>query len=493
MHQREDETGARAAILARLWGAYAREPLAGVTARHTERGRLVLDLERGGTARGPAVAAEPFAHVSGGLVIDVDGRSIRDAGMLLEVITPPSAARTRLRAELDNSAENLARARRAPAGSPDGTLPGYEQSVVDGHPLHPLCRTRIGMSPDEVGRYAPEFRPVIELTVVDVPPERWLSTGTGLPPRLPMHPWQREHVLDTYPGLRPTGDVIRARPLMSLRTVAPLDQPGWHLKTAVDVQMTSAVRIVSPAAIRNGPVVSALLANLAAGEPLDIFTEPAAGAVLVDGEPARSLAYVRRRVPALRDGEVMIPFGALSARNGPGRAILAGDPIGFFERTISVALPPLLRILARGVALEAHGQNLLIVLDRAGQPVRIAYRDMGGVRISPRRLAEAGIAVPALAGDLATDDPDALRTKFAAAFLATVAAELIGTLGQEHGVDPDRLWRIVADTLQTVARPDDADVMLGPTLPVKAMTAMRLADAPLEDIWTGMANPMAGL
>jgi siderophore synthetase component len=149
-------------------------------------------------------------------------------------------------------------------------------------------------------------------------------------------------------------------------------------------------------------------------------------------------------------------------------------------------------MLARGVALEAHGQNLLIVIDAAGRPARIAYRDMGGVRISPRRLAAAGIGVPAIAGDLATDDPDALRTKFAAAFLGTVVAELIATLQREHGVDPQRLWPAVADTLRSAGRTDDADAMLGPTLPVKAMIAMRLADQPLEDIWTSIANPMAG-
>ena len=35
--------------------------------------------------------------------------------------------------------------------------------------------------------------------------------------------------------------------------------------------------------------------------------------------------------------------------------------------------------------------------------------------------------------------------------------------------------------------------MLGATLPMKAMTAMRLAATPLEDIWTPIPNPMAGL
>ena len=104
------------------------------------------------------------------------------------------------------------------AGAPQRTSDGgedavrdlvfYEQSIVDGHPIHPLCRTRIGMSAAENRAYAPEFRPTIELGVLDVPPDRWITGGTGLPPRLPIHPWQRDHVLDRYPGLRRD----RARP-----------------------------------------------------------------------------------------------------------------------------------------------------------------------------------------------------------------------------------------------------------------------------------------
>ncbi len=301
----DDPTGATAAVLARLWGAYAREPLDGVVSRRYEGAHLILALGGGRTAIGPADAAQAFARAERGLSITVDGRPIRDPGTLLAAISPPSPARDRLRAELDNSATNLALARSgAPRKSASTALPHLEQSIVDGHPLHPLCRTRMGLSEDEIRRYAPEFRPVIDLSVVAVPPDSWHSTGTGLPPRLPMHPWQREHVLDAYPGLEPTGQVIRARPLMSLRTVAPIDEPEWHLKTAIDVQMTSAVRIVSPAAVHNGPLVSALIGTLAKNRRLDVFAEVAAGAVLVDGEPCRSLAVVKRRVPPTRPGEI---------------------------------------------------------------------------------------------------------------------------------------------------------------------------------------------
>ncbi len=527
-----DAVGAHQAVLARLWGACAREPLPHIAGRHTEARDahagdpeaggpdsrhtaehgtdLIVTLTDGRQVRGPAAAAEPFATPPDDLRITVDGTPYTDPGSLVGALFGTAAAR--LRAEIDDSVANLTLARQAqkpgqplfPAAyaHPDA-LVTLEQSVVDGHPLHPLCRTRMGMSPDEVRRYGPEFRPTIDLAVVAVPPDRWLTTGSGLPPLLPMHPWQRDHVLDAHPDLRPTGETIRARPLMSLRTVALVDDPRWHLKTSVDVQMTSAVRIVSPAAIHNGPIVSALLTGLCAGMDLDVLAEVAAGAVLIDGQPSRSLAVVRRAAPVLGPGEAAVPFAVLSAPSpASGRAILTeivagGDPEAFFGALMSVAIPPLLRLLHAGVALEAHGQNTLVVV-RDGHPVRLCYRDMGGVRLSPRRLAAAGIEAPDLRGDLTTDDPDALRTKLAAAFLSTVVAELVATLGREYALAPEPLWHRVAEIIKTTYRAlpaaagGDEAAMLGPTLPIKAMTAMRLSPQPLEDIWTPIANPMAG-
>jgi hypothetical protein len=35
--------------------------------------------------------------------------------------------------------------------------------------------------------------------------------------------------------------------------------------------------------------------------------------------------------------------------------------------------------------------------------------------------------------------------------------------------------------------------LFGPTLPLKATTAMRLAPDPLDDLWAQLPNPMRGL
>ncbi|MDT4986490.1 MAG: staphyloferrin synthase, partial [Micromonosporaceae bacterium] len=333
---------ARAAVLARLWGALAREPIAGITGRTRDGGDLVVTLTGGRRLRGPAGAAEPFAEVPDGLTLTLGGDPVGHPAALARILDPDRPEHDdppghgdrpgrggRLVAELDNSVANLALARAAQpppdGGSPmlvrlagDGPAGGdavlAEQLVVDGHPLHPGCRTRLGMSPAEVLAYAPEHRRSVDLAVVAVPADRWISTGTGLPPLLLVHPWQRDHILPRYPGMRLTGRTVAARPLMSLRTLAPVDEPGWHVKTAVDVQMTSAVRTVSAAAIHNGPLLSALIERAAAGR-LELLAEVAGGAVLVEGQPCRSLAMVRRRAPRVAAGEVVVPFAALAARS----------------------------------------------------------------------------------------------------------------------------------------------------------------------------------
>ena len=138
----------------------------------------------------------------------------------------------------------------------------------------------------------------------------------------------------------------------------------------------------------------------------------------------------------------------------------------------------------------------MCVVLRDGRPVRLVYRDLGGVRVSPRRLAAAGLAAPPLHGDLESDDPHVLRTKLAAALLGGALAEIVALLTREYGTDTlwDRAGRALHrayDALPAAARAD-RDALCQAPLPVKATTAMRLADHPLDDQWATRPNPMAG-
>ena len=384
----------------------------------------------------------------------------------------------RFAAEVDNSVANLALAQ-ATQPPPDGgppaltrpTPPHWEQLVVDGHPLHPGCRTRTGMTTGDVLAYAPEHRTVVDLVQVAVPPGRWHSTGAGLPPLLHLHPWQAERVRDSHPELRPVG-TRPARPLMSLRTLAPLDDPTLHLKTAIDAQLTSAVRTVSAAAVENGPILTAFLAALT--DKLTVLREHAAGAVLTDGAPDRRLAVVHRQAPP----PAAIPLAALSAPSPADGAPLAreavrlayaGDPRPFLADLTRLLVTGTLDLLDLGIGLEAHGQNLLVTLDR-GRPATLYYRDVGGIRIDPERLAKNGITAPPLHGDLRAADPDEPETTVLAA-LTVVLGQLVGTLADATATPPADLWAAAATTAGDRLTHRD-------TLPIKATTTMRLAASP---------------
>jgi siderophore synthetase component len=289
------------------------------------------------------------------------------------------------------------------------------------------------------------------------------------------HPWQVEHLKDRYPFLTDAGETAPGRPLMSLRTVA---LPTAHIKTAVDVQMTSAVRTVSPAAVTNGPRLSALLAGLTADLPITVLAETAGGAVTVDGEPQRHLAYLARQAPELADGEMAVPLAAVAA--SPLLRETIDDPDEWWALLSDRLIAPLVTLLDRGVALEAHGQNTLVVV-RNRLPHRFLYRDFGGVRVRGEHH---------LKGDIPTDDPQELRTKLAASALGNAAADLIAAFTRHFGADPQKLWARTAAAIRSTGTPD-AKHLLSDPLPVKATTAMRLATDPLDDIWAYLDNPLA--
>ena len=95
--------GAHAAILTRLWGAIAREPIPGLGTRTTRGDRLTVALPGGGTLDGPVTA--PFAPPQGP-VHGPDG-PITDPVHLARITGMGDAFRT----ELANSVANLALAR----------------------------------------------------------------------------------------------------------------------------------------------------------------------------------------------------------------------------------------------------------------------------------------------------------------------------------------------------------------------------------------------
>ncbi|MCX5380666.1 IucA/IucC family siderophore biosynthesis protein [Streptomyces sp. NBC_00091] len=469
--------GARSAVLTRLWRALAYEPLPWVVRREHGPDSLTLLLAGGGRLEGPR--ADPYA--TGSLVGEVrlDGRAYRQAARLFSALRVPHGAA--FAAELDDSTASLALSRAGqPQGEEDGPQAGWEweQRVVDGHPYHPNCRSRPGFTVAEQLAYAPEHRPLVGLGLVPVRTRECLLAGEwpehlrdGDRILVPVHPWQAEHVLkgeEVLPG-------FAAHPLMALRTLAPA-AGGPHVKTALSTRLTSSVRDISAYSVETAAVVSAFAHALT--ERLDgrlhiTRTLGAATAYSPD------LAAVLREPPEAyaRPGERVVAVAAL-AGTGPARS--AAWRAEFARLALSVCL----RVLDLGVALEAHGQNLLVVLAPDGTPLRLVYRDLADIRISPARLARHGLPVPPLAGRLVTDDETVLRRKL---FGSLAAGALASTAGSAEA-----FGACLAAGLDGLAPTADSEVLRSGPLPVKALTLMRLSPGVPGDQWAELPGPLSG-
>jgi siderophore synthetase component len=285
---------------------------------------------------------------------------------------------------------------------------------------------------------------------------------------VPVHPWQAEHVLKR-PG---EGGRLAAHPLMSLRTLALPDGP--HVKTALSARLTSSVRDVSVGSVAASAVLSAFAEDLAPRmEGLLHFTRTLGAATAHSPD----LAAVWRESPRsyTAPGERVLPVAALPFTG------LTDSPV-WLAGFARLALTAGSRLLELGVALEAHGQNLLVVLSGSGVPLRLVYRDLADIRVSPARLARHGIAVPGLPARNLTDDPNALRQKL---FGSLVAGALAGAAGSREALRA-ALEAAVSDLPGT----QDVRALREEPLPAKALTLMRLSPGTPGDQWTTLPNPL---
>ncbi|MFI0962805.1 IucA/IucC family protein [Streptomyces sp. NPDC021080] len=466
--------GARAAVLTRLWRALAYEPLPWIAGRDADREHLTIRLADGRRLRGPR--PDPYATSAYVTEVRLGEREYDRPEKLVEALGVPHGGS--FSAELGDSVASLAlsRADRTSAGVPGPSAQSWawEQRIVDGHPYHPNCRARPGFSVAEQLAYGPEHRTSVRLGLVAVDDAlvtgewpKWLRDGERV--LIPVHPWQVAHVLDV-----PVQEGFAARPLMSLRTLAVPEGP--HVKTALSARLTSSVRDISVYSVRTADTVSAFMEEMTArlGAPLHITRTLGAATA---GSP--DLAAVVRESPDGYAGEDerCVPVAALALTGLPGKAAWLAE---FTRLVLTVGL----RLLELGVALEAHGQNLLVILDRADSPVRLVYRDLADIRVSPARLARHGVPVPEVSGRIVTDDERALRRKL---FGSLVGGALGATAGSAAA-----LREALASAAPELPRTADLSALLGEPLPTKALTLMRLSPGTPGDLWTLLPQPLAG-
>jgi siderophore synthetase component len=352
---------ARRATLNRLTSSVLREGVAGLASEFHEppapvEGIEELNLDSGKTSKVLRLAGEgslivsvagsyafgrlevegPVLHVSAGGI-----RKLRHAAELLRLIhrgeanDNPRGHWVEFERQLENGSANLALAyayheekgeqlRRVASEcgantvldlvltlqASDGTFDPalfFEQLCVEGHNLHPGAKTKTGMKPEAVYRYAPELEGAPDLRLVGIRRDRAESASLsgrdvgeilfnqhlglweavtrefaqrGLPPTrylfLPVHPWQLENVVpEVYRAeiskkvvVPVEGASVPGRATSSFRTVVPRAGRGMlAMKTSVDSQMTSTIRSISPNTANNAPEFTRLIRAILRREP----------------------------------------------------------------------------------------------------------------------------------------------------------------------------------------------------------------------------------
>ncbi|MCX4819813.1 iron transporter [Streptomyces sp. NBC_01142] len=451
--------------------------------------------------------------------------------------------------------------RERPAPTPEADLfLTAEQSLLLGHPLHPTPKSREELSDAEIRLFSPELHgsfPLHWMAVdrsVMAAESAWTEQGRALPAEqltarlsgdlqlpdhtvpLPLHPWQARELkhrpavaalLDAglLHDLGPHGDPWH--PTSSVRTVHRPGAPAM-LKLSLGLRITNSRRENLRKELHRGVEVHRLLRTglaeqwRAAHPGFDIVRDPAWLAVdTADGEPLPGLDVMLRHNPfGLGDDAVCIA-GLTAPRPWPGRtgmhsrladivdrlAARTGRPTGavaaeWFLRYLGHVVRPVLWLdAAAGIALEAHQQNTLVILDPEGWPVGGRYRDNQGYYFRESRRAELDRRLPGIGSisDTFVSD-DVTDERFAYYLGINNVLGLIGAFGAQRLADERVLiaaFRQFLTATAALGSPLPAQLLEAPTLRTKAnlLTRLRGLDelvgpVDTQSVYVTITNPL---
>nr|WP_253268257.1 IucA/IucC family protein [Streptomyces asoensis] len=388
--------------------------------------------------------------------------------------------------------------RERPVDRPDLFLTA-EQALLLGHPLHPTPKSREGLSDGEARLYSPESRGSFPLRWLAVDPSvvatdsAWTEGGrpvpaarltarlggAGLPlptgfAALPVHPWQLrearhrpevEALFDAgiLQDLGTHGPLWH--PTSSVRTVHRSGAPAM-LKLSLGLRITNSRRENLRKELHRGVEVHRLLrAGLAkqwqAAHPdFDIVRDPAWLAVDgADGLPLTGLDVMIRHNPFAPADDVSCIAGLVAPRPDSASAhrsrltaivrhlaVRTGRPLSavsaeWFLRYLEQVVRPVLWLDGEaGIALEAHQQNTLLLLDPDGWPTGGRYRDNQGYYFRESSRAELEARLPGIGerSDTFVSD-DVTDERFAYYLGINNVLGLIGAFGSQRLADEQLL------------------------------------------------------
>lgn len=423
----------------------------------------------------------------------------------------------------------------------------YSESLIfEGHPTHPLTKTKLPLSMEEVRTYSPEFEKIINLKVMlihneyvnvttildhsqfilnEVIPEYLDELHTFMNNRerllkdykvILVHPWQYEHTIRNKFKewlqnhiLISTPFHVPSKATSSFRTMSLINHP-YHVKLPVNVQATSAVRTVSPETTIDGPKLSqALHRELNQYTQLDVVLEPYGLFAKTDSDDARQLACIIREKPFIKNDGILLVTGALVNKNVVDNEITVDSYLKWINDDINqhtihqfmrnytrqLVTPLLALIQDYGIALEAHMQNTLVHLGPKYQ-IQFIVRDLGGSRIDIKTLSQRLKHIEVENKSLLADSIEEVIMKFQHAVVQNQLAELIFHFKKYEFIKEEELFNIIQEEIEVAINDTKphADtlrkVLFGPTITVKALLKMRMKKKVKKYLNISLDNPI---
>ncbi|KAJ5281041.1 IucC family-domain-containing protein [Penicillium angulare] len=412
-------------------------------------------------------------------------------------------------------------------------LPDWEQSVVTGHPTHPLHKTCFSQAP--LKPIVPDDIPELlspELTFLSVPRSELKVTGAFeqlIEPLLksvgvPTEPEQLDHVIvpcftrqlpsimPLYPQARRIKSVPDAcRAQISMRSVSFKPHVAFphHLKMSLYVQITSGLRNVKPSGAILGPTILKLLPNLL---PPDLnlwwFPEPAS---VTGGQDdfldASQITCLIRKLPeqlAENPDEVLIPGAGIMQKpwnedQSYMEIVFGLDDLkkkqDWFRKycvlLFSSILPPLVQY---GLGFESHLQNVAIRVNvKTNEVTGFAIRDFEGTRIHYPTFLRSGYdlsELPPGSPNLADD----LRSPWNKVHHSLIQ-DHVGPILHILGIESHGGWTIVREELERALNPSEDpegkalyDFLAKETMPIPGFMGMRMIGRYIESHEVEMPN-----
>ncbi|KAJ7183178.1 hypothetical protein C8R46DRAFT_1026947 [Mycena filopes] len=325
----------------------------------------------------------------------------------------------------------------------------WEQSLVAGHPTHPMHRARMcANAPSDYNWYRPKVH-FVRLPIESLDTRgSFEASGTSNPDDIP-------------------GTIFMPVHEMQLPTVLSKFQNVQVLEPTIDALGQSSIRTVLVPALDNMALKIEIVPKLSVDHNIfDVELEPAS-AIYTGVEPVAAEALYRD-LPELssspRQGENIIVVAALLEMGHAGvpAGVSAVEHVfgldteakratfldSYLRLACEALIPPTLH---NGVVFEAHAQNCLLRFDSTTGALRgFVVRDLGGLRIHPETMnASLGTDFKFLPGHcVVTDTLEETYPKFYHTLIHNHLQRMIRLLGMHYnGVGWEMLRKHLRDVI----------------------------------------------